>query len=112
MAFALRRVLSRAGYEIAIATDGSRVGTLLQTFRPSLLTLDLRMPDLDGLGVLDFLQRLGKRGPTCRVLVVSAESPFRIAKALSLGAHGALVKPFSNDALLHEVSRLLAAPVE
>ena len=111
MASAIKRVLSAAGYETAIAADGFMAGSLLHTFRPSLMTLDLRMPCLNGKDVLDFLQ--GLREPlrllACRVLVVSAESPYRIAQALSLGAHGAVVKPFANDVLLHEVDRLLTA---
>ncbi len=111
MANAIQRVLKQAGYETVIAGDGFLAGSLLQTFRPSLMTLDLNMPCMNGLDVLDFLQ--GLREPlrllACRVLVVSAESPYRIAQALSLGAHGAVVKPFANDTLLHAVDRLLSA---
>jgi len=110
MANAIQRVLKQAGHETVIVGDGFLAGSLLQTFRPSLMTLDLNMPCMNGLNVLDFLQ--GLREPlrllACRVLVVSAESHFRIAQALSLGAHGAVVKPFSNEVLTHAVDRLLS----
>jgi DNA-binding response OmpR family regulator len=109
MAHAIKRVLRRAGYETAIAADGYLAGSLLHTFRPSLMTLDLRMPCLDGMDVLDFLQGLHEplQRLACRVLVVSAESDYRIAQALSMGAHAAVSKPFTNDVLLHQVARLL-----
>lgn len=111
MANAIRRVLRRMGCETAIAHDGHLAGALFRTFRPSLVTLDLSMPRMGGLDVLDFLQ--GLRPPqqpqAFKILVVSAASPFRIAQALSLGAHGAVMKPFVNETLVHEVDRLLMA---
>lgn len=106
MAHAIRRVLRRVGYETALAHDGVLAGSLFRTFRPSLVTLDLSMPHMGGLDVLDFLQGLPP-SQTFKILVISAESPFRIAKALSLGAHGAVMKPFANETLVHEVGRLL-----
>ena len=107
-ACAIKRVLSSAGYETTVAGDGFLAGSLLLTFRPSVMTLDLGMPCLDGLDVLDFLQRLREplRMSACRVLVVSAASPYRVAQALSMGAHDAMRKPFVDDVLLHQVTCL------
>ena len=48
MARAMGRALTRAGFETASVSDGFQAGLLLHSYRPGLLTLDLRMPGVDG----------------------------------------------------------------
>jgi excisionase family DNA binding protein len=107
MARAIQRVLRAAGYETLIATDGFQAGSLLHSFVPALMTLDLQMPGLDGFGVLRFLRDNPPR-PELRVLVVSGESQQRLQEACELGAHAAIAKPFDNEQLLTTVQGLLA----
>jgi CheY-like chemotaxis protein len=72
------------------------------------MTLDLRMPGVDGIGVLRFLQTA--RLPTLlRVLVVSADTDDRLRESLVQGAHEVLRKPFADQELLAAVERLMAA---
>jgi excisionase family DNA binding protein len=106
MARAIKRVFARAGFEMAIASDGFLAGSLLHTFKPHLMTLDIRMPGIDGLGVLRFLQETPLPTPL-KVLVVSGDSEEHLKQALALGAHGALCKPFDNEALLAAARELL-----
>lgn len=106
MARAIKRVFAREGLETAIASDGFLAGSLLHTFKPHLMTLDLRMPGIDGFGVLRFLRET--RLPTpLKVLVVSGDSEERLEQALALGADGALCKPFDNEELLAAARELL-----
>jgi excisionase family DNA binding protein len=105
MARAIKRVLHREGYETAIASDGFLAGSLLFTFKPDLMTLDIRMPGIDGLGVLRFLSETPPPFPL-RILVISGDSEARLREALALGAHAALPKPFENKDLLAAVARL------
>jgi excisionase family DNA binding protein len=107
MARAIQRVLRLAGYETLIATDGFQAGSLLHSFSPALMTLDLQMPGLDGFGVLRFLRESAPR-PALRVLVISGESEQRLREARELGADETLVKPFINDQLLATVQGLLS----
>ena len=108
MARAIQRVLRRAGLETAIAANGFEAGAMLYTFRPDVMTLDLRMPGVDGIGVLRFLQTA--RLPTLlRVLVVSADTDDRLRESLAQGAHEVLRKPFADQELLASVERLMAA---
>ncbi|HYD59108.1 MAG TPA: response regulator [Noviherbaspirillum sp.] len=109
MARAIERVLVQAKFETAIASNGFEAGAMLHTFRPGLITLDLRMPGVDGLGVLRFLRQTGLPGPL-KVLVVSADTDDRLKQALALGADAVLRKPFSNEELLAAVERLYAEP--
>jgi excisionase family DNA binding protein len=109
MARAIQRVLRPAGYETLVATDGFQAGSMLHSFTPVLMTLDLQMPGLDGFGVLRFL-RDSKPCPDLRVLVVSGESEQRLREARELGADETLAKPFINEQLLSTVQELLARP--
>lgn len=111
MAHAIERVLARSGFETAIASNGFEAGAMLYTFRPGLITLDLRMPGIDGLGVLRFLrQREADLPAPLKILVVSADTDARLKEALALGADAVLRKPFANEDLLATVERFYAEP--
>lgn len=112
MARAIERVLVQAKFETAIASNGFEAGAMLHSFRPGLITLDLRMPGVDGLGVLRFLRlrQPDLPGPL-KILVVSADTDDRLKEALALGADAVLRKPFANEELLAEVERLYAEPI-
>lgn len=109
MARAIQRVLIRGGYETAIAPSGFEAGAMLYTFKPGVMTLDLRMPGIDGIKVLHFLKNAYLPSPF-RILVVSADTEDRLQEALTLGAHGLLRKPFSNKELLAEIELMYAPP--
>jgi len=106
MVGAIKRTLRRDGFEVATASDGFLAGSMLQIFKPHLMTLDIHMPGIDGFGVLRFLR---EQPPAfaLKVLVVSGETEQRLQQALEQGAHGALAKPFENEQLREAVTRLL-----
>lgn len=106
MAHAIERVLRRVGCETAIATNGFEAGSVLANWKPEVMTLDLRMPGMDGLAVLRFL---AQTDPATRpkVLIISADSEQRLQSALELGAQAVLRKPFQNEALQAAVAALL-----
>jgi len=105
MARAIERVLRGAGFETAVASNGFEAGAMLPIFKPALMTLDLRMPGLDGLDVLRFLKKNELPAPL-KTLVVSADSEERLQMALALGAHGVVRKPFTNEELLAAVEEM------
>lgn len=105
MARAMGRALKLGGFATASVGDGFQAGLLLHSFRPGLMTLDLRMPGMDGFAVLRAL-REHPLPFVCKVLVVSGESPARLQEARALGAHAVLAKPFTNEELLAVVRRL------
>jgi CheY-like chemotaxis protein len=105
MAHAIERVLRRADFETAIACNGFEAGAMLPSFKPGILTLDLRMPGIDGLDVLRFLQK-AELAASLKTLVVSADTETRLQQALTLGAHGVIRKPFTNDELVEAVEHM------
>ncbi|GAB3091929.1 response regulator [Aestuariicella hydrocarbonica] len=106
MAGAIRRVLMRQGFDVEVASDGFSAGTLLTHMKPGLVTLDLKMPGMDGYEVLRFIRSQEEHAAT-KVLVISAETQAGLEKAMTLGASDVLAKPFENQELLVKVEALI-----
>jgi PAS domain S-box-containing protein len=98
----LKEVLRYAGYEITLAEGGREAIELLGQHRFDLLLLDLNMPDLDGHGVMRYLN---EHKIDCDIIVVSGESTFDSAsRALRRGARDFLRKPYAPDELLRTIA--------
>jgi excisionase family DNA binding protein len=108
MASAIKRLLVRNGFEVEIAKDGFRAGALLSQMNPALVTLDLKMPGMDGYEVLKFI-RSQEQHVNTKVLVVSADTQEGLDRAMSLGASAVLPKPFENLELLEKIEELLGS---
>jgi len=106
----MRKVLADAlrggGHEIVgEAADGNEALARYQELRPELTTLDITMPEKDGLATLKELIALD---PTARVIICSAlGQEGKVIEALRLGARDFVVKPFDAERLLGAVSKAL-----
>ncbi|HZQ82069.1 MAG TPA: chemotaxis-specific protein-glutamate methyltransferase CheB [Gaiellaceae bacterium] len=96
----LSEALSKSGFEVVAAVeDGDQALRASTSLHPDVLTLDLAMPGLDGLGVLRELRATGSPVP---VVVVSAFSPAHGARAVDALAEGAVdlvAKPAAGEDL-------------
>lgn len=99
--------LAKAGFRISTAANGADALRLAQQDRPALVVLDLMLPGMSGLDVLDQL-RSSDSGQDIGVLLLTArrEEPDRI-KGLSSGADDYLTKPFSPQELVLRVRNIL-----
>jgi DNA-binding NarL/FixJ family response regulator len=89
---------------VGVAKDGEQALALAQSIRPDVLLLDLGLPKLDGLAVMDALHRA--KSPV-KVLVVTARlNQQSIRAALALGAAGYLPKDEDSDELLLAIRRV------
>jgi len=97
---ALTAGLQARGYEVSTATGGAAAVASIATDTPDVVVLDLGLPDIDG---LDVVQRV--RGwSTVPIIVLSADgSDRRKVAALDLGADDYVTKPFSMPELLARV---------
>jgi DNA-binding response OmpR family regulator len=86
-----------SSYEMAFAGSGTEALRRLQTFEPDVLVLDMRLPDTDGLALL---QEIRVSHPSLPVVVTTAYVSMEpLMSVLDLGHSGYLVKPFNMDDL-------------
>ena len=108
----LVRYLQRRGFATLEAADGQQGLDVIRANRPDLVLCDLRMPNLDGLGVL---RALREESPEIPIVVMSGEGLLQDAiGALQLGAWDYVAKPVDLRVLEHALNRALekAALVE
>ncbi|MFT8314640.1 MAG: sporulation transcription factor Spo0A [Clostridium sp.] len=91
---------------VGIAKDGIEALKLIEEKKPDLVILDIIMPHLDGLGVLE---RLGNMdiNPVPNVIVLSAVGQDKITqRAITLGADYYVVKPFDMDVFTKRIRQM------
>lgn len=102
------RALSAEGFRVDGASDGIRALELATKERYELVVLDLMLPELDGIAVL---QRLIEQRPDQRVLVLSALSDVETkVRCFESGASDYLAKPFSLAELIARIRARLRQP--
>lgn len=88
---------------VGMAHDGEQAISDIQRLKPDLILLDITMPYLDGLGVLEALRSM-ELGKKPKVFVITAFGSDRLlSRLLALGADYFLVKPFRLDILLERL---------
>lgn len=88
---------------VGVVHDGAAVVALVQETQPDVLLLDLILPQLDGIAVLEELHRRGYRGRVFVLTALAQESYVRWA--LDLGADYYLLKPYDPQVLLARLRR-------
>ena len=101
----LTDLLSSESYKVDLAENGSQTLKQIQSREYGLVLLDLMLPDLDGLQVLEELKTL-ENSPEVIILTAFA-SIEKAIKATKLGAFDFIAKPFKNDELLLSVKNAL-----
>jgi DNA-binding response OmpR family regulator len=103
----LEVIVSSLGHQVKKLADGSEVEKTMLEFQPSLVLLDLMMPKIHGYTVLQKV-RTNPALSNIKIIIVSAKSyQADKNKAMELGAHGYVTKPFRRADLEAEIKRLL-----
>lgn len=110
----IRRKIERCEYvanlavnedDIKQAANGVEAMSIFPQFRPDLVTMDLTMPEMDG---VECVQQMIAQDPSARILVVSALSDKDTAlQAIRHGARGFLPKPFTEEQLSESLEQVL-----
>ena len=98
--------LAKGGHEV-IGQAGNGVEALEQfrELRPDLMTLDITMPEKDGLATLKDLMELD---PSAKVIMCSAlGQESKVLESIKLGAKDFVVKPFQPDRVIDAVAKAL-----
>ena len=97
----IRRYLENAGFDARVAATGEAATKELEAYKPDIVLLDYRLPDTDGLSLLDHIRALD-RG--IRVIMITGEGNVQLAvNAMKAGAYDYLAKPI----VLKELKLLL-----
>ncbi|RMF84668.1 MAG: sigma-54-dependent Fis family transcriptional regulator, partial [Nitrospinota bacterium] len=106
MAETLARILQGGGYETIIETNSVKALALVEQEQPDLVLTDLRMPGLDGMGLLEEMR---KRPRDIPVIMLTAYASIESAvEAMKRGATDYLAKPVDPEELLMKVEKALA----
>ena len=102
----LELLLSSEGYTVEQAQNGTEGIHKMETRRYDLVLLDLMMPDLSGMDVLETVRQRDRDTP---IFMITAYGSVEAAvKALKLGANDYFSKPWDNEKLVIEIDRMLA----
>jgi two-component system chemotaxis response regulator CheY len=110
----MRRKITRAVAKVGIndvigAENGVEALNLFRAEKPGFVTMDITMPEMDG---VECIKQLMKEDPNVLILVVSAVSnKTTTMEALNNGARGFIQKPFDDDKLNDAIRQILADAV-
>lgn len=100
-------LLSRAGFEVSIETDGRKALDAILEEVPDILVLDVMLPKMDGYEVLRQL-RADPRAANLPVIVLTAKGQREEREtALECGADIFITKPFANSEVVNAVKSLV-----
>jgi two-component system chemotaxis response regulator CheY len=103
----LADALAEGGHEVVgEAADGNEAVELYRELRPDVTTLDITMPEKDGMAALREILGLD---PAARVIMCSAlGQESKVLESIKAGARDFVVKPFQTDRVLDAVGKALA----
>ena len=97
--------LEHRGFDVGCAYDGLSGLDEVEKFRPEVIVLDIMLPGLDGVGVLDRLRRAGNRVPV--VMLTARDATLDKVHSLDHGADDYVTKPFDIEELLARIRALI-----
>jgi nitrogen regulation protein NR(I) len=105
MRLVLQAMLKKEGHEVAAASDGLEALKMLKTGTFDVVVTDLKMPNLDGLGLLD---RMIREYPSVPVIIITAHGTVATAvDALKKGAFDYISKPFEQEDLKNIIQKAI-----
>jgi len=107
MRMMLKDILSKNGYTVVgEAENGQLAVEKYQEFQPDLVTMDITMPEMDGLSAVREIRRID---PSAKVIMCSAMGQqAMVIDAIQAGAKDFIVKPFQPDRVLEAVGKALS----
>jgi len=99
--------LAREGYQVSLAARAEDALELAKKARFDLVISDIKMPGMDGVGLLRVLRELDPQLP---VIMITAYPTIESSiEAMKLGAYDYIIKPFSNDEIRIKIAKALEA---
>lgn len=106
----IRRQLERAGFEVLQASSAKEGLRILRESKPDAVTVDLMMPDVGGLELLEEKNADPGIRDVPALVLTAVGWPEDLERAVQLGARAVLLKPFSQQELARAVEALVRRP--
>lgn len=100
---AYQTILEKTGHEVGVAYDGNEALAVLNDFEPDVILLDLKMPNLDGLGFLRAYEKLGLKKRSKIVLFSNYDLQKEIDEAFNLGVDKYVLKAWASPSDLLKI---------
>ena len=106
MRMMIKDILTKNGYEVVgEANDGAQAVEKYKELKPDLVTMDITMPELDGIAALKEIKKLD---PQAKVIMCSAMGQqAMVMDAIQAGAKDFIVKPFQADRVIAAIKKTL-----
>ena len=103
----LRRLLTQEGHQVTVVRNGQDAIRVAQEIPVHVLLTDLKLPDIDGLAVLERILQIDPK--VLGILMTGYGSIECAVKAMKVGAFDFLTKPFDNEAVAVVINKALEA---
>lgn len=105
MRLALRSLLEKNGYSVIGEAENGRAGIAKYVqLKPDIVTLDITMPEMDGIAALKEIIKADKQAAVVMVSAMGQES--KVMEAVVAGARSFIVKPFKNEHVLSTLGKI------
>jgi two-component system chemotaxis response regulator CheY len=106
MRMMIRDILTKNGFEVCgEANDGLQAIEKFKELRPDLITMDITMPEMDGIHALKEIKKID---PNSKVIMCSAMGQqAMVIDAIQAGAKDFIVKPFQADRVIEAIKKTL-----
>lgn len=95
-------------FEIILASDGAKALEMIEKYTPTLIVLDILLPQMNGLQILQHLREHFQNGYCPRTMMISALGVREVVQqAVDRGADDFLVKPFDTETLITRLKAIL-----
>ncbi|MGQ9497960.1 MAG: response regulator [Desulfotomaculales bacterium] len=107
MRMMIKNIVTKHGYEVAgEAENGAAAVTLYKETKPDLVTMDITMPEMDGVQAVRAIRQID---PGANIIMISAMGQqAMVMEAIQAGAKDFIVKPFQQDRVIQAIERVLA----
>ncbi len=104
----VKTILERSGYVVQVADSGMEAFSLLEEKKPDLIILDIMMPQMDGLKVLQQLKGNADYSSIPVILLTVKVQHEDVLKGYKLGADYYITKPFNSSQLIIGINFILS----
>ncbi len=100
----LNEILEKAGFNVVgLAKNGIDALRLYKELKPDIVTLDINMPDMDGLATLKFLKQMDNTAKV--IMCTSISTKQKVIEALQAGAKNFIAKPFVPEKVVAVITK-------